>query len=90
MVDERVEKAKKLAVAVVTQSVDRARGGDAFEVAWLSSKSAQKWLDVVDIPQSSLLAKIGWMDWAPLHTSHPKYGEVIRGSLNYMEELLRV
>jgi len=90
MVDERVEKTKKLAVAVITQSIDRARGGDAFEVAWLASKSAQKWLDMVDIPQSSLLAKIGWMDWAPRHTSHTTYGPVIRGSLDYMEDLLHV
>lgn len=90
MVDERVEKAKKLAVAVITQSVARAKEGDAFEVAWLGSKRAEKWLDVIDIPQSSMLAKIGWMDWAPAHTGDPTYGKVISATLTYMEDLLHV
>ena len=83
-----MERTKEMAVAVVSQSLMRAEEGDAFEIAWLSSKQAQKWLDYLNIPQSSMLARTGWMMWAAQVSQESPYWPVVQESLSYMEDLL--
>ena len=40
------------------------RGADRVEaIAWLASTRATIWLDLLDIQQSTLLTRCGWMDW---------------------------
>jgi hypothetical protein len=67
-----IERTKTLAAATIQSSLTRAADGDPFEIAWLSSKSAQKWLDILNIPQSSMLARTGWMNWAHHQLSEAK------------------
>jgi hypothetical protein len=88
---------KNMATTVVSQSLQKAEEGDIYEIAWLASKSAEKWLDCLNIEQSSMLAKTDWMKWAAAVVEQP---EIIRGnynnnhvaviqeSLRYMEDLL--
>lgn len=62
------EAARRLAAAAIICAIKDAKGrngGDRVEaIAWLASKDATKYLDVLDMPQSSLLTRCGWMDWA--------------------------
>jgi len=86
------ERTKALAAAVLFDSIRAGRRGDPQEIAWLASTSAQKWLDLLNIPQSTMLKKIGWMDWARKviegRRGDPSQRVVIAQSLHYMEDLL--
>jgi hypothetical protein len=95
--EEKMERTKTLAAATVMQSLQKAEEGDVFEIAWLASKQAEKWLDFLNIPQSSMLARTGWMKWAAAVVEQPEiirstypdnYVAVIQESLYYMEDLL--
>lgn len=55
---------RRLCAALVHRAVEDARGGDVTAIVWLGSKSATEWLELLDMPQSSLLLKSGWIDWA--------------------------
>jgi hypothetical protein len=55
---------RRLCAAVVHKAVQDARGGHVEAIVWLASTEATKWLDLLDMPQSSLLIKSGWLDWA--------------------------
>jgi len=60
--------ARRLAAAVILCALKDAKGrkgGDRVEaIAWLASKKAAVYLDLVDIPQSTLLNRYGWKEWA--------------------------
>ena len=79
--------AKRLSVAMLTSAMSDASRGDRHAVAWLSSRQAEKWFDMVDIPQSSFLARSGWMEWAREALLEGE-NAVIQASLTYMEDLL--
>lgn len=59
---------RRLAAATVLCALKDAkgrRGGDRVEaIAWLASTKATLYLDLVEIQQSSLLTKCGWLEWA--------------------------
>ena len=80
---------RKLAAAVITQSLALAEEGNRYEIAWLASKSAEKWLDLLGIPQSSMLARTEWMTWARTACSRRGFhGECIATGLAYMDNLM--
>ena len=55
---------RRLVSAVLLRAVEDARANDASAVAWLASRDAEKWFDFLDLPQSTVLKRSGWMDWA--------------------------
>ena len=62
------ESARRLCAAMIQCAIKDAggrKGGDrVFAIAWLASTDATKYLDLLDIPQSTLLTRCGWMEWA--------------------------
>jgi len=93
------EAARRLAAAAIMCAVKDARGrkgGDRVEaIAWLASKDATRYLDVLDMPQSTLLSRCGWMEWAyetimnPPQTTTIEQINVIWASLAYLQDLRR-
>lgn len=59
---------RHLAAAVLQRAVQDARGVEcsapAEALAWLSSKHATIWMDLLDIPQSDFLLRAGWVELA--------------------------
>lgn len=88
---------RRLAAATVLCALKDAkgrRGGDRVEaIAWLASKKATLYLDLVEIQQSSLLTKCGWLEWASAEifsSSVPMTQEqfdVIQPTLEYLYDL---
>lgn len=79
---------RRLCAAVVHRAVEDARAGVVEAIAWLASNQASAWLDVLDMPQSSLLLKSGWLDWAAVALEDPKLPEEARGVIEFTLEYL--
>lgn len=70
------------------------KGSDRVEaLAWLASTRASLFLDLLEIPQSTLLTRSGWMEWAqearkgvPYNMTYEQY-TVITDSLRYLRDL---
>ena len=56
--------AKQLAVGVIERAQLDMRSGDIDALEWLASKSSSKWFDMINIPQSSFLARTDWSERA--------------------------
>ena len=59
---------QRLAAAVLQRAFKDAKGSEGPErveaLAWLASTDATIYMDFLDMPQSTLLTRSGWMDWA--------------------------
>lgn len=59
---------QRLAAAVLQRAFKDAEGSEQPErteaIAWLASTQATIYMDFLDMPQSTLLTRSGWMGWA--------------------------
>lgn len=82
---------RRLCAAVVHRAVADAQRGDAKAIAWLASGQAALWFDTLDMSQSALLLKSGWIDWASValeDTTLPApVRETIEETLDYLNHL---
>lgn len=87
------EPERRLAAGVLDSAIRDARGDRQTDrphaVAWLASRRAERWLDILDIPQSSLLTHLPWRTWAQevLPDAQPDEHACIQDSLTYLESL---
>lgn len=81
---------RRLCAAVVQRAVVDAQSGDAKAIAWLASGQAALWLDTLEMSQSSLLLKSGWLDWAAVALEgdlSDNQREVIEQTVSYLTGL---
>ncbi len=91
------DSARRLCAAVVQCALRDAEGRKDIDrveaIAWLASKDCTLYLDLLEMPQSTLLTRSGWMDWAAevlLDSTTPMYTEhfgVISHTLDYLQDL---
>ena len=88
---------QRLAAAVLQRAFKDAKGSEGPErveaLAWLASTDATVYMDFLDMPQSTLLTRSGWMDWAAqeLFSSvapmAQEYSDVIKHAHKYLHRL---
>lgn len=84
---------QRVAADTLILAFDDARNGDYHALAWLASRQAEPFFDLVNMPQSSFLARSGWVALArkAISTAHddlaPDWADTLQASLDYLEEL---
>lgn len=81
---------RRLCAAVVHRAFEDAKRGDVQAIVWLASTQAEQWLDILDMSQSSLLLKSGWIDWAEVALEERltrNQRAVLLTTLEYLQDL---
>ncbi len=61
---------RRLASAALVQAMQDSAWGSRQATAWLASTQAEVWFDYLDLPQSRVLARCGWLKWAEPHLTN--------------------
>jgi hypothetical protein len=56
--------ARRFLSTVLTRALTDASRGDVDAVCWLASRAATPYFDALDFPQSTVLMRSGWREWA--------------------------
>lgn len=76
---------RRLAAAVILRALTDARAGDKEALQWLGSRGAERYFDLLGVPQSNFLLKVGWVGLAK-HSTHPLQRSV-QTTLEHLESL---
>lgn len=81
---------RRLCAAVVHRAVEDARNGSVEAICWLASRQAEQWLDLLDMSQSKLLLRSGWIDWAAVALDAKlsvDQRDLLETTLDYLKDL---
>lgn len=86
-----IQALRRLCAAVIARAVSDASRGSPRAAAWLASKKATVWFDLLDIDQDVFLSRSQWRVWARkalgrLPHDH-KHARVLRRGLVYLDSL---